>query len=158
MSLPIKEVIEYSSIGIHNGFVYQSDISDSNINMNNRKIIMLADPVYDQDAVNLRTLISHSSDIVYIDITLNGINPTLISSVNRGAFNISVYGLENNMPCGTFSISKSSINDNMEASRLTSSGGLIDHTRLSIIWPSNTGLLLIKDTLSYDGLYRIRII
>lgn len=154
-----KEVIAYGSIGIQNGFVYKSDINDSSIDMNDRKITMLADPVYEQDAVNLRTLNSHSGGgVTQLVIVLSGTNPTVISSDKRGSYGISVFGETEGAPCGTFNICKTRILENVDGSRSSSTCGSLGDTRLYVNWPSNSGLQLYKDTLNHDGNYVIKLI
>ena len=146
------------SIKTDHGFVTRSAITDSSIDMNIKKITSLQDPTEDLDAVNLRTLLSHTTNISFIDITLIDTFPTVISDELRGAFIITVTGLTEGFPCATFHVCKTLKSTELQNISRIESSTTSSGERLYLTWLANDKIKLYKDGTSSNGLYRIKLI
>jgi hypothetical protein len=153
----METIIFKGPMGQTGGYVDSTTITDSNIDMNDKKITTLADPVNPQDAVNLRTMSTFlGSSFVLYNINLSGTSFSSFSDVTRGAYSISINGTVEGMPCATFHISKSSSSTFGLAQRTSSSFGSGTEERLSIRWFSNGFPELSKSGAGHDGLYIVK--
>lgn len=133
------------------GYVSNSTITNTDIDMNNKKITTLGDPVNPQDAVNLRSL---ENNILYKTITLTGTNSVLLISNTYGSYYITISGTTDNLASAVFSISKSDSTINIIGNRLSHSGT----GDLELIWNSSSGLYIKKNSITQDGTYIVKII
>ena len=153
MSINDIKVFSRGAIGIEEGFVY-----NSTVDMNYKKITSLADPEFDYDAVNLRTLENYSGGFSSITVVLTGTNKTIIDTSTRGSFIITVTGTSSNSPCATFSISKANSDIDVLPNRTSSSSGKTSNERLDLDWKAGEGIKLFKNGLNYDGDYIVKIV
>jgi hypothetical protein len=122
---------------------------------NYQNITNAAMPINDND-VAIKLYVDNLG-ISMNDVTLNSTIGTMISSEQSGSFIITIKNLVLNGPSGTFHITKNNPNVNGHVNRPTLAPGLSSNTTLDIIWPINSGPLLYKSNIDYDGSYRVKI-
>lgn len=126
------------------------------IDMKTKRIVNLGDPIYGKDAVNKRTLTDSISVIgENKEIPIDGVNPTLIHDVLFGSFHIIVKSQEF-YPTATFFISKNDRTKESNGNRLSFSKGY-PNTYINIVWPENSGILMVKSNGDYNGNYEVKI-
>jgi hypothetical protein len=146
-----------SSIG--NSYITASAISSSSLDMLNtagnlQNITSVKDPILQQDAATKNYVDSLGININ--SVTLTSTTGTVITN-SVGSFIITVNNLVLNGPCATFNVSKNSPSKYGHIVRTTISPGINPLTLLDLNWPPNSGLLLFKTDISYDGSYQVKI-
>lgn len=147
-----------SSIG--SSIISRSSISSSSIDMlstsgNYQNITNAAMPINNND-VAIKLYVDNLG-ISINDFTLNSTIGTMISSSESGSFIITITNLVLNGPSATFHITKNNPGANGHVNRPTLAPGLLSNTTLDIAWPINSGPLLYKSNVDYDGSYRVKI-
>lgn len=138
-----------------NGYVINSSIEKSSIDMNGEVITSHGTPVNGTDVVNK----DYINNLISFEIvTLTGIDFTTILSHTEGDIFISVKNIIPNGPSGSFQLSKSEPSRYSSYTRMSSSAGITTNERLDIRWNPNTGIELKKTGIGYDGEYRIKYI
>ena len=139
---------------ITGGTIDNVAITDSTIDMNNNQITTLGDPILEQDAVNLRFLNTMIQKKV---VSLSGTAFSVVETITRGAFNISIFPDETtsaiNGPAATFSVSKSKSSKHMGCMRMTSAPADITKEQLELQWLPNSSLELKKTNTNSNGDY-----
>lgn len=153
-----QSFVTNSSIG--NSFIVKSAISTSSIDMlstagNFQNITNAAMPVNAHD-VAIKQYVDNLG-IVISSITLTSTQGTTITSSNTGSFVVTVTNQVLNGPSATFHITKNTPGACGHIVRHTLSPGVTTRTALDIIWPINTGPMLYKSNIDYDGSYQVKI-
>lgn len=146
---------------IQNVNVTNSTITTSSLDMDNKTITNVHDPIQQQDAATKSYV--DALGIYILDINLTGTEFELVSNAQygpflKGSFNITITNVIMNGPCATFNVSKNEVSQPGHVVRMTSSPGLITHESFRIRWQPNKGIELQKTGNNYDGTYRIKLI
>lgn len=141
-----------SSIG--SCIISNCTIGTSILDMNNKPITSVLDPVFPQEASTKAYV--DSLQIVFNTITLTGTSSSLISPIISGCVDIKVKNLILNGPSAIFSIIKNEPNTDVLVQRLNLAPGISDNCSLKITWPISSGIYLNKTLGSYDGSYKIK--
>jgi hypothetical protein len=133
------------------GYIANSSITNTDIDMNNKRITTVADPINPQDAVNLRSL---ENNIIYKSITLAGTNSVLVIPNTYGSYYVTISGVSDNLATAVFSISKSDSTTVVIGNRLSHSGT----GDLELNWTASNGIYIKKNSITQDGNYILKII
>lgn len=146
---------------IYNTIITTSDITACTLDMLSttgsfQRITNVATPILPNDAV----IKSYVDDlgIIIQDYTLLNTTGTLVSSNLSGSFMLTVKNLIFNGPSAVFLISKNEPPICGHVIRQATVPGTNTTTTLNIEWPSNSGIILYKNGIQYDGTYRVKII
>jgi hypothetical protein len=139
-----------------NNFITNSVINTSSLDMLStsgqyQRITNVATPILANDAV-IKSYVD-SLQIVFTNITLTGTNGSLISSDFTGSFIVTITNLVNGGPSAIFNITKNNSNVCGQILRTVSCPGLSPTCMLDMRWPSNSGPILFKTNVNYDGSY-----
>lgn len=152
-----QSFVTNSSIG--NSFIISSAISSSSIDMlstagNYQNITNAAMPINPND-VAIKLYVDNLG-ISITNVNLTTTQGSMISTKMTGSYIISVTNLVMNGPSATFHITKNSPSISGHVIRQTLCPGIGSRTTLDITWPINSGPLLYKSNISYDGSYQIK--
>lgn len=91
-------------------------------------------------------------------IPINGANAwSTLGTASWGVYRLSITSPTSGGPCASFELSRSDPNAAYNQGPFFASPGS-DGTKLGVRWPSNDSIQLAKDTVAYDGSYRIVIV
>lgn len=144
---------------------FGGSIWNTKIDMHNKELTNLPDPVNPQDAVNLQTLENYVSTQITqsletfnkLEISLSGTNNQLILNKLTGSYIIKVWSNEENFPITIFHIVKNNTIHQILGNKLSQITGE-NNTVLNLTWASNQGIYLNKSTSFCDGIYTIQFI
>ena len=159
--------LQFSYLGnstVSNTVITTSQISTSTIDMLSstgqyQNIINAKNPINQQDVATKNYV--DSLGISINQITLTSTTGTLINSNITGAYMITVNTTLNSGPYGpnaTFNISKSDPSKCGHVVRPSSSPGSDSVCTLDITWPNNSGPILFKTNVNFDGGYYVKIL
>ena len=106
--------------------------------------------------IGLLTTIQTIGFICYLCIS-KPTTGTLVSTSLSGSFVITVTNLVLGGPSAVFNVTNNGSGNCGQVMRTVAAPGNDKATTLDIKWPGNTGILLNKTKLNYDGSYRIKI-
>lgn len=130
-------------------------IGTSKLDMNMDNITNVKDPINPQDAATKKYVDEIGT---FTNITLNGVTTTQISSANKGSFIISITNNISNGPTAIFHVTKNEPSNYAHIVRTVATPGKYSTTTLQITWPPNSGILINKNGMSYDGSYTVKIL
>jgi hypothetical protein len=144
-----------------NNIITTSQITASTIDMlsttgNFQRITNVQSPILPNDAV----IKSYVDDlgITIADYTLTGTTGTLISTNLSGSYVITVTNLVLGGPSAVFNVTNNGSGNCGQVMRTVGAPGNDKKATLDISWPGNTGIILFKTNVTYDGSYRVKII
>jgi hypothetical protein len=157
--------LQYSYLGnstVNNTVITGSVINTSSLDMlstagNYQRITNVATPILPNDAV-IKSYVD-ALGISINEITLTSTTGTLINSNISGAYMITVNTTLTGGPYGpnaTFNISKSDPSKCGHVVRPSSSPGSDSSCTLNIRWPPNSGPILFKTNVNFDGGYYVK--
>jgi hypothetical protein len=138
---------------IGSGYIENTSIVKSSIDMNLENITSVKDPINPQDAATKYYVDTAVSSLSSSNVTLSGTSGTLISSMTSGVYIVKVVSNILNGPFATFNVLKPFGND-PKIDTVSQSPGKSPLTFLKIKW-DNTGMFLSKTSSSFDGSYSI---
>ena len=153
----MNNIILKGPLGHQGGYVKNSSITNSSIDMNNTRITNVGDPTQPKDAVNkiyLDNIIIAGFQVT--NTTLSGTTRSIISNSSTGSFVITISATLSGQPSGIFAITKNNSSHNLSENRISCSSSN-SSTRLDIIWPSGSGIYLYKNGVDNDGVYNVKI-
>jgi hypothetical protein len=133
--------------------ISRSSINSTTINMNGGVIVNAGTPVNPTDVVNKNYVDNALTNYDIYNITLTNTNFTQIIPKLFGSITLNVTSNVSGGPSATFSASKNTANKYPSIVRFTSGAGIGTYERLEISWPPNSGILLRKNGVNYDGGY-----
>lgn len=131
-------------------------IGTSTLDMNMKNITSVKDPINPQDAATKKYVDDIASSIQ--NITLIGTTPSEISSAQKGSFIISIINNISNGPTGIFHVTKNESSNYAHIVRTVATPGQSSKITLMVTWPQNSGIMLNKNGLLYDGSYSVKIL
>jgi hypothetical protein len=145
---------------ITNNIITNSDISKTSIDMldasnNYQNITNVAVPINPHDVVIKQYV--DDLNIRLKNYALIGTSGTVLTNDLSGSFVVTVTNLVMDGPSATFHITKNTPSVCGHIVRHTLSPGITFLTTLNITWPAFSGPILIKNNISYDGSYRVKI-
>ena len=140
---------------IDGGTITNVDITSSTLDMDLNRITSVQDPIDPQDAVTKKYIDDKLNEA---NITLTQTNYTLISTLLKGAYMLTINAIIEDGPVATFHIAKSKNTKQAHIVRLTSAPGDSSLEQLEVRWLPSTGIELHKTGLNYDGLYTVKIL
>jgi hypothetical protein len=140
---------------ITNTSISNSVITTSSLDMNLANITSVKDPINLQDAATKKYV--DDLYIVYVDVTLSGTSPTIISSNLKGTYRINVTNSIINGPSAAFDVTKNEASNNAHIIRTVACPGISSYTTVNVLWPPNTGIQLYKTGNDYDGNYLVKL-
>jgi hypothetical protein len=141
---------------VTNSTVSNSSITTSSINMNGNVITNHSTPISPTDVVNKFYVDNLIKEFL---ITLTSTGYTVISNdILSGMITVNVRNIVEKGPCASFNVSKPSNTRQMSYIRTNSSSGETSGEKLVLRWLPGQPIELKKTGLSYDGVYRVRVI
>ena len=130
------------------------------VDMNLKNYTNIPPPVLPTDVADksfVEETISNMMDVKFsgISVTLEDTNSSAITALKHGSYMITVSGLKEGMPTGTFMVSKASNENEGSIVNITSCPGVDSGELLSVIWPPNSKILLKKSGIFHDGMYLV---
>jgi hypothetical protein len=142
---------------IDTGIVKNVSIVTSSLDMNLVNITSVKDPILPQDAATKHYVDSVSQGIAPpITVALSGINKTPISNYQIGSYIVTVTSSITDAPSAIFNVSKNFISNYSSYSR-NATYGRNTFEQLDLIWAPNSGMMLFKTGVNYDGNYSVKI-
>lgn len=135
-------------------YIDGTEIRNTSIDMNSKRITSVGDPINTYDAVNK----NYVDSVGTVDnISLIDTDYTIISTKLIGSVHIIVSSIIPDGPCATFFASKSKSSKHAHILRHTSAPGDGSKEQLDIRWEPSEGIKLNKTGLNYNGSYSIKI-
>lgn len=140
---------------IQDSQINHSSIANSTLDMANQRITSVSEPLVGSDSATKQYV--DSLGIRFNDIVLTGVNKSVISTVVRGSFVVTVTNSVQGGPTAIFNVTKNNSDVAASVTRTAMTPGHDNMTGLDIIWPPSQGIQLYKSTSAYNGNYIIKI-
>lgn len=137
-----------------------SQITESNIDMNGEVITSHGTPVNGTDVVNKDYVdsVTGGTGIPETTITLTGTAYTTALSTLSGTLIVLVKNIVTNGPTAIFLMSKAESTREPNINTYVNSPGLTTEERLQVRWDPSTFIEIRKTDINYDGQYKIKYI
>lgn len=164
MQSTISDMYTYTSTGsfnTRNTDISQSRIVDSTIDMNNRPIENVQDPIFPQQSATKNYVDSMAISSVCQSVILQSTSASVIESPRYGSFKITIQGPTERSPTAIFVLSRPTMQTTASRMVVASSAGCFDMTQpptyLLLYWEMNQTMMLSKTNDSFDGTYKVYI-